>query len=134
MKFSDNHHSSFDVSQKSRKSSGEKGHQYEREAERFLVSRGFEILERNYRAGHKEIDLIARKGSTVVFVEVKGSRTERFGHPAERVDRKKQNNLIAAAEKYIIEKDFNDCDFRFDLIAFHSGRLEYFPGAFSKPE
>ncbi|UCD94479.1 MAG: YraN family protein [Candidatus Zixiibacteriota bacterium] len=122
------------MSHKSRKSSGEKGHQYEREAERFLESKGFEILERNYRAGHKEIDLIVRKDNTVVFVEVKGSRTKRFGHPSERVTRKKQDNLIVAAEKYIIDKNLKDCDFRFDLITFHSGRLEYYPGAFSRPK
>jgi putative endonuclease len=122
------------VNRKPGQSSGEKGRQYEREAEKYLLSEGFRILERNYRAGHKEIDLIARKDNTVVFIEVKGSTTERFGHPAERVTRKKQENLIAAAEKFIIDRNLKGCDFRFDLITFHSGRLEYYPGAFSKPE
>jgi putative endonuclease len=108
----------------------EKGREYEKLAERYLVGQGYKILERNWMAGHKEIDLIARKDNTVVFVEVKSSRSMKFGHPSERVDERKQRNLINAAEQYIISKDLEDCDFRFDLITFLEGKLEHYPDAF----
>ena len=103
---------------------------YEKRAEDFLVNHGYVIIEHNWQASHKEIDLIARKDNTIIFVEVKGSSTTQFGHPAERVDRKKRRNLIAAAEQYIAGHDLAGCDFRMDLITFHEGRLEHYPNAF----
>nr|MBN2276941.1 YraN family protein [candidate division Zixibacteria bacterium] len=108
----------------------QKGRRYEWQAEQFLIFRGFRILERNWQAGHKEIDLIAVHDRLIVFVEVKAGLTDRYGHPAEWVDRKKQENLISAARQYILEKNLQDFDFRFDLITFFEGRLEHFPDAF----
>lgn len=98
------------------------------------MGKGCRILERNWRASHKEIDLIALKDNTVIFVEVKGSRSEEFGHPSEKVDRKKRDNLIAAAEQFIIEKDLHGYDFRFDLITFQHNKLEHYPDAFRREE
>ena len=109
-----------------------KGRGYERLAEKFLVDSGYSIIEKNWQAGHKEIDLIARKDKTVVFVEVKGAMSNEFGHPSERVDQRKRANLIEAAEKYIMTNDLQDCDFRFDLITFFDGQLEYYPNAFQR--
>jgi putative endonuclease len=111
-------------------SSCSRGTAYEKSAEKYLIDNGFKILERNWRLGHKEIDLIAVKENVVVFVEVKGDRSGKYGHPAERVDRRKRDNLIAAAQQFIIERDLIGCDFRFDLITFLKGKLEYFPDAF----
>ena len=54
---------------------------YEKAAEKLFSAQGFEIIERNWRAGHKEIDLIVRKNNLIVFVEVKSSRSEKYGHP-----------------------------------------------------
>jgi len=107
-----------------------KGKKYEKLAEQFLIEKGFEILERNWQAGHQEIDLIGRDKNTIVFVEVKGSRTNQFGHPAEKVDSQKRRNLIKAAEKYIIDKNFSGYDFRFDLVTFLGEKLEYYCDAF----
>jgi len=111
-----------------------KGRGYEQQAEAYLISQGYTIIERNWQASHKEIDLIARIDETVVFVEVKGSSTGQFGHPAERVDRKKRENLLAAAEKYIAGNDLKGCDFRMDLITIYEGRLEHYPDAFQYEE
>ena len=86
-------------------------------AEEYLKRKGFEILERNYRHGHKEIDLIAKCGNTVVFVEVKAGRSRSFGAPQERVNQAKQRNLIDAANSFIQKHDLADCDFRFDVLA-----------------
>jgi putative endonuclease len=108
----------------------ERGHEYERLAARFYIDKGFEVLERNWRAGRKEIDLIVRKRKLVVFVEVKSSASKRFGHPAERVDRRKRENLAYCARQYIIAKDLRGVDLRFDVVTFVDGRIEHFPDAF----
>ena len=112
----------------------EKGRRYEKLASEYLLGKGYTVIEKNWRAGHKEIDLIVRKENTIVFVEVKGSLTGEFGHPSEKVDKTKIKNLTDAAEQYIIANNLKDCDFRFDLITFLDGRLEYYPDAFRAEE
>ncbi len=86
-------------------------------AEGYLKRKGFQILRRNFRYGHKEIDLIGKEGNTVVFVEVKAGRSKDFGAPQERVDLRKQKNLTEAAYHFIQEENISDCDFRFDVLA-----------------
>jgi len=108
----------------------DRGHAHEQLAAQFYSRQGFKILERNWRAGRKEIDLIVRKDDLVVFVEVKSSTSKRYGHPAERVDRRKQANLIDCARQYIIERDLSGVDMRFDVITFVGSKLEQFPDAF----
>jgi len=66
----------------------------------------------------------------MVFVEVKSSSTQKYGHPAERVDKNKIRNLTAAAEQYLIDKKIEGYDLRFDVVTFVNGRLEHYPGAF----
>ncbi len=83
----------------------------------FLKKNGFEILERNYRFGHKEIDIIGKDKSTIVFIEVKTGRSKKFGSPQERVNLKKQKSMIEVAQAYIQKNDFRDFDFRFDVVA-----------------
>jgi len=60
---------------------------YEKLAAKFFEQHGYEILERNWRAGRKEVDLIVRKSNLIIFVEVKSASNKKFGHPAERVNR-----------------------------------------------
>jgi putative endonuclease len=110
------------------------GHNYERLAEVFFTQRGFDILQRNWRAGHKEIDLIVRKGNLIAFVEVKSTRTKEFGHPAGRVDEKKIANLTQAAHRYLIDNEIKGCDLRFDVVTFVNGKLEHYPNAFPASE
>jgi putative endonuclease len=92
------------------------GRKSEELAEEYLKRKGFEILKRNYRYGHKEIDLIGKQGSTIVFIEVKAGRSKSFGAPQERVTHKKQKNLIEAAGDFIQKSDTKGCDFRFDVL------------------
>ncbi|MBD3403484.1 YraN family protein [candidate division GN15 bacterium] len=106
------------------------GRRYEDQAARFLEQHGFDILERNWRAGRKEVDIIARRASLLVFVEVKADLTGAFGHPAERVDRSKIRHLTEAAQRYLLEKQISGCDCRFDVITFADGKLEHYPDAF----
>ncbi len=95
----------------------ELGKRGEDKAEKYLKREGFLILGRNYRYGHKEIDLIGKDGNTIVFVEVKTGRSKKFGTPEERVSIRKQKNLIAVALDYIQKSDVTGCDFRFDVLA-----------------
>jgi len=83
----------------------------------FLREKGYKILKRNYRFGHKEIDIVARDKNTVVFVEVKTGRSKRFGEPFEKVGTFKQRKLIEAAKDFIQKSEIKDCDFRFDVIS-----------------
>lgn len=93
---------------------GSKG---EKMAAGFLKNKGMEILHQNFRYGHKEIDIIAKDGDTIAFVEVKTARSKNFGSPEERVTPRKQKQLIEAAN-FFISKNQLDCEgFRFDVVA-----------------
>jgi putative endonuclease len=106
------------------------GRAFEDRAAEFYLSQGFEIIARNWQAGHKEIDLIVRKDSLLVFVEVKSSRSAKFGHPSESVDRRKQERLVAAARQFIAQNELTETDFRFDVVTFWEGKMEHYPNAF----
>ena len=108
-----------------------KGRHFEDRAAEFYQQQGFEIIERNWRSGHKEIDLIVRRNNLLVFVEVKASFSKEFGHPVERVDKRKIERLTRAAQAYIEKAEITNCDLRFDVITFDQGKLEHFPDAFS---
>lgn len=103
-------------------------------AARFLERRGLEVLARNWRLKMGEIDIIAKEGPILVFVEVKTRRTADFVDPSVAVDFRKQRKLRRLAEAYIaIERpDFERC--RFDVVSVvHDGlsRLRYIPDAFA---
>ena len=74
------------------------GTEGERMAEQYLVGKGYKILERNYRAGRSEIDLIATKEDVLVFVEVKTRSRLDFGMPEDWVDEKKAEMITDGAE------------------------------------
>lgn len=79
----------------------ETGARGEQLAQDYLRDKGFEILHRNWRHGHKEIDLIALDGGMLVFVEIKARGGFRFGFPEEAVTPKKQLNMQIAAEAFL---------------------------------
>jgi uncharacterized protein (TIGR00252 family) len=84
-------------------------------AARYLEERGYAILERGYRGAGGEIDLVARQGDCLVFVEVKSAWGRRLGRPEERVDAAKQGHLVRAARQYLLAHDLKgDC--RFDVV------------------
>lgn len=80
---------------------GERGQEAEAAACRFLVDHGLELITRNYRCRHGEIDLIMRDGRAVVFVEVRYRGNRRFADGAETIDRRKQSKLVATALHYL---------------------------------
>ena len=85
-------------------------------AAEYLIKKGYQILERNWRSGHKEIDLIALENNTLVITEVKTRKSDEFGDPEIAVGRDKQQMLIRAAEAYVRYKHL-DVDIRFDIIS-----------------
>ena len=95
-------------------------------AAEFLIKKNFNILERNYRYGHGEIDIIAEDGETLVFVEVKTRNTLEFGHPEISVTKGKLNQIKKIAEAYLFEKEIDDKECRLDVVAIlkMSGVLE----------
>lgn len=90
------------------------GDRGEREAARFLRRRGLRILGRGYRTPQGEIDLIARDGDTLVFVEVKSRRE---GQPAEAVTPEKQRRLTLAALHFLRRHGLLEQRCRFDVVA-----------------
>lgn len=95
---------------------GQNGEQW---AVDFLISKGYAILERNFRYKKSEIDIIAQKHKLLVFVEVKTRTSLAFGVPEESVSRNKIRLILAGAEAYVKRIDWF-YDIRFDIIAIHS--------------
>lgn len=86
-------------------------------AENYLKQLGYAVIEKNFYYRHGEIDIIAKDGSTLVFVEVKSRRSERFGKPEESVTPKKQEMLRRTAEGYVESKNLTNIDCRFDVVS-----------------
>jgi len=84
-------------------------------AARFLDARGLRVVARNFRTRRGEIDLVARDGATLVFVEVRFRRSASHGGAAESITPAKQARLIAAAQVYLLRQR-GDPPCRFDAI------------------
>lgn len=93
-----------------------KGKEGEVFAADFLVAKGFEIIERNYRHKRSEIDLIVKKNNWLIFVEVKMRSSDAYGFPEDFVDRKKAKNIIYGAEEYTHQQNWNG-NVRFDIVS-----------------
>ena len=85
-------------------------------ASEFLQQKGYVIVERDWKSGHRDIDIIAVDGDVVVFVEVKTRRNNVFGEPEEAVNYMKLRNLRAAINHYVKYKRLNN-EIRFDVIS-----------------
>ena len=87
----------------------------EDKAAAFLLRQGYRIIERDWKSGRRDIDIIATDGNEVVFVEVKTRRNRLFGEPEEAVDYRKLQNLRLAINHSIKYRRI-DNDVRFDII------------------
>ena len=95
----------------------EAGRRGEDAAAAYLKRAGYEIIERNYRCPFGEVDIVAREGGSIVFVEVKCRRSERFGEPEDSVGREKQRKLTRISLDYLQRRNFPPCNARFDVVA-----------------
>jgi putative endonuclease len=100
----------------SRKELAERGEEL---AAKILTDKGYEIIERNYRYGHGEIDIIAIDPSNgcTVFVEVKARQNLEFGEPEYAITKSKQKQIRRIAELYLYDKEIKEVDCRFDVFA-----------------
>ena len=93
----------------------------------YLVRRGYVILERNWRYAHKEVDIIAKEGEYLVFLEVKTRKKEEYLDPLLVFSRKQQKNIIECAYQYVDLFNQGECPVRFDLLCIVSatGAVEH---------
>lgn len=92
----------------------------------FLEQNGYSIIETNYRCPEGEIDIIARTGDTLVFVEVRTKKSREFGTPEESVTRRKMQKLNAVAAHYGQHRENLPPSRRIDVLAIQmekNGRL-----------
>jgi len=109
------------------------GKQGEKLAVDFLLKKGYNILETNYRYLKSEIDIIAKTEGTIVVVEVKTRSTPEFGDPQEFVKPKQIQSLVKAVNHYVEENDL-DVEVRFDIVGIIQNkagtRIEHLEDAF----
>lgn len=118
----------------------ELGRRGEELAARFLTERGWRILARNFRSGHKEVDLIARRAGVLAFVEVKTRRGRSFGHPLASITWRKRTEVTAAARGWLRDHPPPPGTIRrFDAVAVHvapggTARIEHVEDAWRPGE
>jgi len=88
----------------------------ERVAERWLTGRGWRVVHRRFRNGHRDIDLVVERDGLTAFVEVKTRRGAAFGDPVEAVNWKKQKELGRSARVWVDRHGRPGQAYRFDVI------------------
>ena len=105
---------------------GRLGQWGEEHARRHLEGKGYTVSATNYRCRWGAVDIVARRGFEVVFVEVKTRRGASFGAPQEAISKAKSRRLIATAQHYLEEEGLEQSDWRIDLLGVQldgSGKL-----------
>jgi putative endonuclease len=119
-----------------KKAVGKKG---EEVAVAYLIKKRYSILDRNFVCRFGELDIVAREGKTIVFVEVKSRRDQSYGPPQLAVTEFKQRQIARAATFYLLQKKETGANARFDVIAivFHPSEgvvlLDHIENAFELP-
>ena len=93
------------------------GRRTEELAAGYLERNGMHVLDRNWRCAEGEVDIVARDGDELVFVEVKGRRSESYGSPEAAVGPEKQRHLRDSAWRYMMAHNCDDAPWRIDVIA-----------------
>ena len=107
-----------------------KGNIGESLAQNYLLEKGYDILETNYKNKIGEIDIIAKDGNRIVFVEVKARATARFGYPREAVDFRKQQKIKMVANIYLKSHNLFGSFTRYDVIEILAGNITHLVAAF----
>ena len=85
-------------------------------AGRFLVEEGYQVLATNYRCQYGEVDIVARQGSDLVFVEVRTRQDEKLGAPEESLTNAKVDHLVATCQDYVQKHGMENSEWRIDLV------------------
>lgn len=107
-----------------------RGRAGERLAAEWYAGRGWEIVDRNWRVREGEIDLVVRRGDTLVFCEVKTRSSDRFGSAAAAVTPAKQRRLRTLARLYLTSTGVRSPQLRFDVAAVTGGQVHVIESAF----
>lgn len=107
----------------------ETGRKAEELAAAFLQAKGLSIIEKNFRAKVGEIDIVAKDGEEIVFIEVRARASRDFGGAAASVGGAKRRRLVRAAGVWLQARGWEGAC-RFDVVAVDAGRLEHLPAAF----
>jgi putative endonuclease len=109
------------------------GDDAEERAARHLAERGMDIVARNFRTRLGEIDLVAREGATLVFVEVRKRSSARFGGAAASIDHRKRARIESAARAFL-SRLAHEPPCRFDVVTLEGDGIEWIRGAFESDE
>ena len=105
-------------------------------ATEFLVAKGYDIVERNWRLEHLELDIIARNAQRVIFVEVKTRKDREYADPVQLITKKKLNNIVRCANAYMQRYNVN-FSAQFDIIIISGTQEDYtidhYPDAYFPP-
>jgi len=85
-------------------------------ARKYLEDKGYIVIDQNYKNKYAEIDLIARDGNGLIFIEVKTRIGEQFGTPEQSINRDKMQRLIKNAQAYVIIKNYRNISYRIDAV------------------
>jgi len=108
------------------------GHAFETKAVEYLTKNGYQIIKRNFYSTYGELDIIAKEKNTLVFIEVKGRNSLKFGNPEESISPKKIQSLIKTAEYFLYtHPDIEFDEIRFDIISIIKNNIKHIKNAFS---
>lgn len=114
------------------------GRAAEEAAAGYLIRHGWRLLGRNVRIGRGELDIVARRGPVLAFVEVKARRSDTFGSPEDAVSPRKRRQVARLAELWLAARPWaleRVADVRFDIVAVDAttvpATVRHLPGAFS---
>lgn len=107
------------------------GSEYERAAAVYLQKQGYEIIEHNFFSRYGEIDIIAKDGEYLVFIEVKYRKNDKYGMPQEAVSATKRRRIISSSRYYCIKNEIpQDYPVRYDVVAILGEDIEVIKNAF----
>ncbi|WP_432742125.1 YraN family protein [Methylobacter sp. G7] len=107
-----------------------RGENAEEQAHNFLINKGLKPVSRNFRCKQGELDLIMTDKQSLVIVEVRFRKTDKYGSAAESITRAKQSRIIAATHIYLASQK-TDRPIRFDVIAISgNGSIDWIQNAF----
>jgi len=98
-----------------------------------VKAQGYVVLSRNFRYKGGEIDIIAKNGNSIVFIEVKGRRNLSFGSAKDAVSYNKQKRIIEGSRLFMLKNNLNENEFdiRFDVITIENDKIEWLKNAFT---
>jgi len=106
------------------------GFEKENKAVEYLKSKGYKILKQNFYTKYGEIDIIAKKNKTLVFIEVRSKSESSFGYPEETITGSKQRKIIKTANVFLKTFKGEYEEIRFDVISILKDKINHIENAF----